>query len=66
MTQSKWKYFIYFFVWENIDVLKFDTFLGGTTNKTYNHVENQLMKKIAEDELFFLNSGFFLSLNALW
>ena len=48
-----WVLVSFFFVWENIDDLKFNTFLGGMTNKTYNHAENQLMKKIAEDELFF-------------
>ena len=53
MTQSKWKYFIYFFVCSNNDDLKFNTFLGGMNNKTYNHAENQLMKKRAEDKLFF-------------
>ena len=53
MTQSKWKYFIYFFVCSNNDDLKFNTFLGGMNNKTYNHAENQLTKKRAEDELFF-------------
>ena len=60
-----WVLVSFFFVWENIDDLKFNTCLGGMTNKTYNHAENQLIKKIAEDELFFKKHGFFLNLKML-
>ena len=49
-------YKLNFFVGENIDDLKFKSFLGrslgGSEKYGYSHVKNQLMKKEPEAELF--------------
>ena len=70
MMQSKWKYFFifleYWFVWENTPFclrkywwLKIPYFFNRNDQWECNHAEIQLMKKVAEDELYFQKPVFF-------